>query len=257
MCGRIGAVGARGEHGDRRRVGAERTAVGGVVDAERRAGDHRPSRQPDLGCDVGGDLLAVGARRAGADERDRRRPASPGGAAPCTHSPIGTPARSWSGSTPCRSSSWRGHSSSPGITKRTPQPRACSSVASTSTPASRAAAAVSSSCRSGSVRRAASSSRPPELVGERRRTPVPRLADQAQGQPRAPFDARAASLIRPAPCRAMPQVERMRRRGGGARVSTSSTPGTTSRPERTEARSAMLHASRATRTAPRALSRPR
>ena len=71
--GRVGAVDAAGEHRDVGAVDGQRAAVGGLVDAEGGARDHRVSGPHQRAGDAGGDLGAVGRRRAGPD--DRHRPA--------------------------------------------------------------------------------------------------------------------------------------------------------------------------------------
>ena len=118
--GRVGAVDPAGQHRDVGAVDRERAAVGGLVDAERRTGDDRVSGPDQAAGDAGRDLGAVGGRRTRADDRH-----GPGQRVEPTRPPHPEPQR-WTATLVdeaggSRSSSWRGHSASPGTTKRMPR----------------------------------------------------------------------------------------------------------------------------------------
>ena len=99
---RVGPVDPAGEHGDRRPAHRQRTAVGCLVDAERRAGD-------DACTPSAASVRADLARHAGAVRRGRARPdhghgpfaqRRRGGSGPRTQSPSGAPPRRSSGLAP-------------------------------------------------------------------------------------------------------------------------------------------------------------
>ena len=139
---RVGAVDAAGEHRDRAAAGGEGAAVGGLVDAEGRAGDD--------GVAGPGDRRRSRPRRScrrsspsGSRRRRRTRRARRGAAGPRTHSPSGGPPRSLSVSEAMRWSTWVGHSSSPGTTNLMPRRSARSRSRSGSVDSSRDATSVS------------------------------------------------------------------------------------------------------------------
>ena len=81
----IAAVDPAGQHGDRRAARGERSAMGGAVDADRGAGDHREPRRRQPGAELARDVHAVAGGRPGPDDRgrlvaelvQRARPADP------------------------------------------------------------------------------------------------------------------------------------------------------------------------------------
>ena len=71
---RVGDVGAAAEDGDRA-PGSSAPAVGAGVDAEGEAADDDQPGRGQVAAELAGDLAAVGARAAGADDGDDARPA--------------------------------------------------------------------------------------------------------------------------------------------------------------------------------------
>ena len=83
MGGRVGAVGATGEHGDGGGTRGEGAAVGGGVDAEGRPRHHRHPRIAAAGADLAGHGLAVGG--GGARPHDGDRASEPGEREPAAY----------------------------------------------------------------------------------------------------------------------------------------------------------------------------
>jgi len=71
VAGRVAPVDSAGEHGDRRPPGGEGPAVGGGVDAEGAARDHRPASFGEAVGQVGRHVVAVGGAGPRADHGDR------------------------------------------------------------------------------------------------------------------------------------------------------------------------------------------
>ena len=253
--GRVGAVRAAGEHGDRRAPAGERAAVRGLVDAERRPRDDAPRLTGQRGRDPGRDIGAVRRGRARADHCDGLL----GGlvqpqrtATPQTH---GTPPRS------CRCGAWArssrpvGHSASPGTTNRIPIAAARSSSLAGSVDSSRSARSAPSSLSAAWSRRLASTRLPPSSW----------TRSVSLGSPGSPIRdsttrasrSRSSGPVTPTPT-GSPRASPARCSAAAGSPSAAAGPRRASSiPGRaTPARSATDHATRWTRTAPRRVSRP-
>ena len=108
----VGDVGAAGEHGDGRRLACEGAAVGRPVDAVRAARDDRPLPLAQPGSELRRDMRAIG--RGGPRTDDRDGPEAGEAQVGLTVEPEGV------GPGISRSSSWVGHSGSPGTTSLAP-----------------------------------------------------------------------------------------------------------------------------------------